>query len=95
MYNGALVKDGLFFILPNSTYCFDAQGIMMTGWLKDAMNNLYFFEDAKNTSEGRMCGGWKQMITTKWYYFGFDGKLYRNTMTPDGSLVGADGSYTE
>ena len=31
----------------------------------------------------------------KWYYLGADGRMLTDTVTPDGSRVGADGVWTE
>ena len=39
-----------------------------------------------------MITGWKE-ISGSWYYFGKDGSMLTNTITPDGYYVGADGKY--
>ena len=73
-----------------AVYYFDANGQMATGWVKDANNNLYYFEPANTENVGKMQYGWKEIGGNN-YYFGNDGKLVTNGMTPDGKYVGADG----
>ena len=75
-----------------NTYYFDAQGSMVTGWVKTADKKTYFFETAKTKDEGKMIVGWKQLLND-WYYFGVDGAMYANTMTPDGYKVDANGKW--
>lgn len=74
----------------NSTYCFNEKGNMLTGWILTSDNKWYFFENKKVADEGKMVTGWKQ-IQNAWYFFGEDGVMYVNTITPDGYRVGADG----
>ena len=76
------------------TYYFDAEGQMITGWVKTVDNHWYFFENAKIASEGVMATGWKQ-IQDAWYYFGEDGAMLINATTPDGKSVGADGKWVQ
>ena len=73
-----------------AVYYFDANGQMATGWVKDANNNLYYFEPANNENVGKMQYGWKEINGSN-YFFASDGKLITNGMTPDGKYVGADG----
>ena len=75
-----------------NTYCFDAAGNMLTGWVGTADGKWYFFENEKNMNEGKMVIGWK-FIQNAWYYFGTDGAMLINTYTPDGYYVGADGKW--
>ncbi len=75
-----------------STYFFDSNGNMVTGWIKTADNKWYFFENEKTIDEGKMVLGWKQ-IQNEWYYFDIDGSMLINAVTPDGFIVGADGRY--
>lgn len=75
-----------------NTYCFDATGNMLTGWVKTADNKWYFFENEKTMNEGKMIVGWK-FIQNAWYYFTEDGSMLVSSFTPDGYYVGADGKY--
>ena len=75
-----------------NTYYFDAYGNMTTGWVKTVDNKWYFFENAKTIDEGKMIVGWKQILND-WYYFGYDGTMYVDTVTPDGYRVGIDGKW--
>ena len=76
-------------IVP-SVYCLNANAKMVTGWVKTLDGKWFFFENKKNADEGKMVTGWKQ-IQGAWYYFGEDGAMYIDTVTPDGRRVGADG----
>ena len=73
-----------------NTYYIDAEGNMVTGWVKTVDGKIYFFENAKTVDEGKMVIGWKK-IQNDWYYFQADGSLLVNGITPDGYPVGADG----
>ena len=75
-----------------NTYCFDATGNMLTGWVKTADNKWYFFENEKTMNEGKMVVGWK-FIQNAWYYFTEDGSMLVSAITLDGYYVGADGKY--
>lgn len=74
----------------SSTYCFDVQGNMVTGWVHTPEGKWYFFENAKTIKEGTMVTGWKE-VQGEWYFFASDGGMLTNSITPDGYLVGADG----
>ncbi len=75
-------------------YYFDSNGNMLTGWLIDATNKKYYLEAIDNNELGRMARGWK-MIDNNYYYFGSDGILLTNGVTPDGYTVGADGKWAK
>ena len=77
-------------VVTNSVYYFDEKGKMVTGWVKDSENNLYYFEPLKNVDFGKMSIGWKE-INGESFYFGSDGKMMKNGITPDGKYVGEDG----
>lgn len=77
----------------NDVYNFDNEGKMVTGWVKDPFGTMYFFNTIKGNDIGKMVIGWKEIGTGLWYYFGADGKMLANTITPDGSVVGADGLW--
>lgn len=76
----------------NNTYYFDAQGNMVTGWVKTSDNKWYFFENAKTGNEGVMTIGWKE-VSGGWYYFTADGSMLSSGVTPDGFVIGADGKW--
>ena len=76
----------------NDTYCFGADGKMLTGWVGTADGKWYFFENEKTADEGKMVVGWKK-IQGAWYYFGIDGAMLTNAYTPDGHYVGPDGKW--
>lgn len=78
----------------NATYYFDAAGNMITGWVQTADAKWYFFENAKTADEGKMQIGWKN-VEGSWYFFGPDGTLFQNAVTPDGYIVDANGSWVQ
>ena len=73
-----------------NTYYFDQTGNMVTGWVKTADNNTYFFDTAKTVDEGKMAIGWKQILND-WYYFNSNGAMLTSSITPDGHQIGIDG----
>jgi glucan-binding YG repeat protein len=83
----------------NKWYHFDAQGYCNGGWLNDSDGNTYFLYDQHDGNFGYMLTGW-QLIEGKWYYFEpeagkMQGHLYRNTTTPDGYRVDANGVWIQ
>ncbi|MFR1831636.1 MAG: cellulase family glycosylhydrolase [Lachnospiraceae bacterium] len=58
-------------------------------WEQDEYGWRYETDDGMYAQEG-----WRQ-INGKWYYFKSNGYMARNTMTPDGYVVGSDGSWIE
>ena len=89
-----LVKNGFADWGVCGTFYFDDKGNMVTGWVTTADNKTYFFEDQKTADEGEMITGWKA-VGDGWYYFGADGAMVTNGVTPDGSIVGADGKWIQ
>ena len=83
-------KDANTGAQSNAVYYFDEKGQMATGWVKDTNNNYYYFETANNDNVGKMTTGWRE-INGSTYFFGSDGKMMSNSVTPDGKYVGADG----
>lgn len=76
---------------------FDSDGFMITGWYTDMDGNVYYLNQDPASVLGRMVTGWNQ-IDGVWYYFnmvsdGTQGRLLKNTETPDGFLVGEDGAW--
>lgn len=79
-------------------YYFDEAGYMVTGWKHDG-ENTYYLHTVSDGTRGRMYTGWNQ-INSVWYYFntisgGSKGALLKNTTTPDGYQVGADGAWIQ
>lgn len=76
-----------------SWFLFDNAGIMKTGWYQEPGSGSWFYlHNVPDGNQGSMYTGWHQ-IGGIWYYFGLDGRLYQNTMTPDGYSVGTDGAW--
>lgn len=77
---------------------FDAGGKMLAGWFDAPDGNRYYLEPQSDNTKGMMLTGW-QFIDGRWYYFsaaagsGTMGAMLRNTVTPDGYKVDADGVW--
>lgn len=93
--NQSVVVNNISITVPvNYTYYFDDVGYMFEGFIKTIDNKTYFFENVKNKDNGVMVVGWKQ-IQGKWYYFDEDGAMFINSITPDGYIIGADGTWRQ
>ena len=57
-------------------------------------NKWYFYESANSPSESKRSTGWKE-ISGSWYYFGQDGAMYQNQITPDGYYVDNNGAWVK
>jgi len=82
----------------NSWYYFNESGYMVTGWKEDG-GYTYYLNPVSDGTSGQMFTGWHQ-IDSIWYYFntltgGPQGSLVKNTVTPDGYKVGADGAWIQ
>ena len=80
-------------------YRFNADGYMATGWFTAADGNIYYLNPISNGFQGAMLTGW-QLIDGFWYYFNpvddaIQGAMYRNTTTPDGYQVDANGRWIQ
>ncbi|MBR5268673.1 MAG: hypothetical protein IKU20_10855 [Lachnospiraceae bacterium] len=80
-------------------YRFNADGYMATGWFTAADGNIYYLNPISNGFQGAMLTGW-QLIDGFWYYFNpvddaIQGAMYRNTTTPDGYQVDANGRWVQ
>ena len=80
-------------------YRFNADGYMATGWFTAADGNIYYLNPISNGFQGAMLTGW-QFIDGFWYYFNpvddaIQGAMYRNTTTPDGYQVDANGRWVQ
>ena len=80
-----------FWYVDGVGYCFDRDGKMMTGWVKDTDGKSYFFNQEGEMAvgcweidgdiylfdeKGAMLTGWQQ-YGGYWYDFGTDGRLVR------------------
>ncbi len=76
-------------------YFFDEDGWMIDGWL-DWDGNTYYLHTVSDGTRGHMYTGWHE-IDGVWYYFSEDnatlGALLKDTVTPDGYRVDAEGRY--
>lgn len=80
-------------------FFFDQNGNLLTGWYKDEDGNTFYLNPESDGTRGAMVTGWR-LIDGKYYYFntvsdGTRGKLLRNTTTPDGYVVDADGVWVQ
>lgn len=76
-----------------SWFLFDDAGIMRTGWHQESgSGNWFYLHDEADGSRGHMYTGWRQ-IGGIWYFFGPDGHLYQDTITPDGYSVDHTGAW--
>ena len=90
-------EKGRWFYLESAADQGGIEGRLHTGWMKDPSGSWYFMNTVPGSDFGVMLTGW-QWIDNSCYYFGTDatgniGKLYRNTTTPDGYSVNADGRW--
>ena len=76
-------------------YYFLDSGYMATGWVEVNGSKYYLFPNSDGW-KGRMLTGW-QWIDGNCYYLDSQGQnegaLYRNTTTPDGYAVDAEGRW--
>lgn len=93
--NGTYLQNGWFLDQTDGKwYYLDEQGVMTYGW-KYIGDTWYFFNPVHDGTFGSMAAdGWR-WIDGYCYLFDKDGKLYVNTVTPDGFTVNADGQWME
>jgi hypothetical protein len=72
--------------LSTTWYYLNPNGDMAIGWL--LINRKWYYLNP----DGKMATGWK-LINGKWYYFNANGDMAECTITPDGNLVGYDGTW--
>lgn len=82
----------------SSWYYFNESGYMATGWREDG-GYTYYLNPVSDGTSGQMVTGWRK-IDNIWYYFnkltgGPQGSLLKNTTTPDGYQVGANGAWIQ
>ena len=71
--------------VDGSWYYFGKDCAMATGWIQ--VDNKWYYLNGS----GDMATGWIQ-VDNKWYYLDGSGAMLANTTTPDGHVVGADGT---
>lgn len=76
--------------LSDADYWIDSNGYMATGWRLFNNGAWYYFR-----SSGAMASSHWVMDCGKWFYLGADGAMMKDTMTPDGYLLGADGAWIQ
>ncbi len=64
-------------------YLFDADGLLLTGWQKDAEGRLYLLDD-----EGRAQYGWQKKGADTYYYIGDGGYALTGLATIEGKVYG-------
>ncbi len=78
-------------------YHFDVDGWMDDGWYTEN-GNTYYLDPVYDGWRGHMMTGW-QLIGGYWYYFSEDantlGAMVKDTTTPDGFYVDANGHWVE
>lgn len=80
---GVMVANG-WINSSGNLYCFGADGKMHKNTWIDYNNQLFYVDETG------------KMLSNQWVgnrYVGADGVMLRNTITPDGYYVGADGNY--
>lgn len=98
LYGGSWLSNG-WQLIHSRWYRFDQNGYMVTGWFTDGDGNKYYLNPVDDGTLGMVRTGW-QLIDGKTYYFntqsdGTMGRLYMNTATPDGYMVGPDGALLQ
>ncbi|MDO5776598.1 MAG: hypothetical protein Q4P22_08250, partial [Eubacteriales bacterium] len=106
--DGSLAQDEWADINVNgkiNRYHFDANGALTKGWYTDSKGATYYFNTEAGSDYGVMCTGWK-LINGNWYYFipytiirnGVSinmGSMLKDTATPDGFKVDANGVWIQ
>lgn len=81
---------------------FGSDSSMTTGWYTDEAGDTYYLHDKSDNTLGHMYTGWHWIFDSdgkyRCYYFetesnGFRGRLYKNTITPDGYKVNEKGQW--
>ncbi|WP_124066615.1 D-alanyl-D-alanine carboxypeptidase family protein [Clostridium sp. E02] len=74
--------------IDGSYYWFDSDSAMATGFRQFSNNAWYYFH-----SNGAMAENYWVKSKEKWYYMGEDGAMLKDTVTPDGYRLNADGAW--
>ncbi len=82
--------EGQWLTLDQTDYWIDADGYMATGWRQFADGEWCYFR----SSGARAVNYWVK-DHEKWFYLGDQGTMLKNTCTPDGYWLGADGAWIQ
>ncbi len=77
--------------LDGVRYWIDPDGYMATGWRQFTNGDWYYF----GKSSGAMSTNRWVEDNGKWFYLGSQGTLLKDTVTPDGYTLGADGAWIQ
>lgn len=80
--------------VENHTYCFDANGNMLVGWVQTADKNWHYMDSNPSTLGMQIQNNWKN-IDGKFYCFDSNGILFINTITPNNMPVDANGELID
>lgn len=72
-------------------YWFDSNQYMATGWRQFVGGIWYYFQPDGSLAKN----AWVQNSADQWFYVGSTGEMLRNTTTPDGNYVNADGVWVQ
>lgn len=72
-------------------YWFDSNQYMATGWRQFVGGIWYYFQPDGSLAKD----AWVQNSAGQWFYVGSTGEMLRNTTTPDGNYVNADGVWVQ
>ena len=72
-------------------YWFDSNQYMATGWRQFVGGIWYYFQPDGSLAKN----AWVQNSAGQWFYVGSTGEMLRNTTTPDGNYVNADGVWVQ
>ncbi len=81
---------GEWLLLSDADYWIDGNGYMANGWRLFTNGDWYYFR-----SSGAMATDYWVEDNGKWFYLGSQGAMLKNTVTPDGYTLGADGVWIE
>ena len=80
--------------VENHTYCFDANGNMLVGWVQTSDKNWHYMDSNPSTLGMQIQNNWKN-IDGKFYCFDSNGILFINTITPNNMPVDANGELID
>lgn len=80
--------------VAQQTYCFDANGNMLVGWVQTADKNWHYMDTNINTLGIQVQNSWKN-VDGKFYYFDANGKLLTNSVAPNNMSVDANGALVD
>lgn len=93
--DNGLMKTGWVTDNGKSYYLEPGEGNMLASQWKQIDGQWYYLDSA-----GEMATGWKYIKTSNerwadkgWFYFGSDGVMWKNTVTPDGYVLGSSGEW--